>query len=397
MAHLDLGARHVSLKGYAGTGKTVLASRLADQLAQQGRPVHACAPTHKAAYVLSDRMPLDAATIHSFLGLQVRRDGKGGYYLAQARSKDDVPSDGVVLLDESSMVGSQLWKYISRSEGLQWVFIGDPAQLPPVKEKPSPALDVPGATLQTVVRQGKGNPILDMATAVREGARYLDVAGFNGEKGVAVTSSADSFAESALAGFKDAPKDAPPPCRILAYRNVMVHHYNDKIRHKLHGTRSLPRFVEGDWLMMKDSYFEEEIVLCKNSEEVRVSSAIVDEVCASGGFWKVWMVEVEREEGENQVLPVLHESERDRYEKTLAGFKDDAIHKRRPWRDYYDLLERFAKVDYAYAMTVHKSQGSTFHTAYVDHRDLQVCRGPEKQALTYVAVTRPSDRLALLI
>jgi exodeoxyribonuclease-5 len=54
-------------------------------------------------------------------------------------------------------------------------------------------------------------------------------------------------------------------------------------------------------------------------------------------------------------------------------------------------------VDYAYATTVHKSQGSTFDTVFVDHRDLQACRGPEKRALLYVAVTRPERRLALLL
>jgi exodeoxyribonuclease-5 len=54
-------------------------------------------------------------------------------------------------------------------------------------------------------------------------------------------------------------------------------------------------------------------------------------------------------------------------------------------------------VDYAYASTVHKSQGSTFDTVFVDRRDLQACRGDERDALLYVAVTRPSRRLALLV
>jgi exodeoxyribonuclease-5 len=34
---------------------------------------------------------------------------------------------------------------------------------------------------------------------------------------------------------------------------------------------------------------------------------------------------------------------------------------------------------------------------FVDHRDLRVCRGEEREALLYVAVTRPARRLALLV
>ena len=62
-----------------------------------------------------------------------------------------------------------------------------------------------------------------------------------------------------------------------------------------------------------------------------------------------------------------------------------------------ELREQFARVDYAYATTVHRAQGSTYDTVFVDHRDLRVCRGDEQEALLYVAVTRPARRLALLV
>lgn len=397
VSRLNMGARYVSLLGYAGTGKTFLASYLLNELGRQGYKTYACAPTHKAAYVLDEKMPIEAETIHTLLGLTLRPNNKGGYYLAKKHGAE-VPDEGVVLLDEASMVGKNLWKHIENTAGIQWIFVGDPAQLPPVREKPSPALDQPGAMLNDIVRQEEGNPIIELATAVREGVSYLDEVNYieNGT-GVAVTKCKDSFAESALKGFKSWSQNQPPPMRILAYRNDVVQFYNDKMRRLLHGSGRLPRFVRGDWLMMKDSHYENQTPVCRNSEEVKVLRTEESKEVTPAGFFRAHHVTVLRENGQTAILPVLHKSETKRYVEELERFKKEAIGEDRPWTDYYRLKEHFARVDYAFALTVHKSQGSTFHTAYVDHRDLQVCRKEsERQALTYVAVTRPSHRLALL-
>jgi exodeoxyribonuclease-5 len=56
------------------------------------------------------------------------------------------------------------------------------------------------------------------------------------------------------------------------------------------------------------------------------------------------------------------------------------------------LEETFAKVDYAYAMTVHKSQGSTFDHAFVDVPDL-LTAGEMVPRILYTAVTRPAKSL----
>lgn len=397
LARLSLGARHVSLTGYAGTGKTFLAGDLIQALKDEGQDVYPCAPTHKAAYVLSQKLGGEAQTVHSFLGLKMRPDGRGGYSLYQD-GRHTLPETGVVVLDESSMVGSLLWRHIDAARGLQWIFVGDPAQLPPVKEKPSPALSVPGAHLDTIVRQAEGNPILQMASRVRQGEEYLSAASFEAGAGVVTTRDSSAFLRSVLRGFKDLPHDRPPDVRVLAYRNAVVRWFNRAVRRELHGAEDLPRFLLGDWLMMLETFMEGEVQVCKNSEEVRVLCSRESEWVGPGGFWKCHLVTVEREGGETAILPVLHETERDRYEKTLARFKHEAIEDGRPWGDYYGLRELFAEVDYAFAMTVHKSQGSTFRTAYVEHRDLLACRKPdERQALVYVAATRPSERLALLV
>ncbi len=141
---LACGEWQTCLSGYAGTGKTTVVARLIDHLCEQGVSVFAAAPTHKAAQVLRRFIDVPAApaqTIHSLFGLQLRPDASGGYTLAwDGRTR---PPDGsVVVVDEASMIGQALWRHIDAADGVQWVFVGDPAQLPPVKEAPSPALAV---------------------------------------------------------------------------------------------------------------------------------------------------------------------------------------------------------------------------------------------------------------
>jgi len=114
--------------------------------------------------------------------------------------------------------------------------------------------------------------------------------------------------------------------------------------------------------------------------------------------WKVWKLKVRSPHAAfTRTLLVLHEDERERFENDLERTRMEAKENGARWTAFYELRERFARVDYAYATTVHKAQGSTFDTVFVDHRDLQACRGPERQALLYVAVTRPSRRLALFV
>ena len=76
---LARGEQYTGLRGYAGTGKTYLVSRLVEQLVEEDCTVTVCAPTHKAVQVLSDELgevPVQMQTLHSFLGLRLKPDRK---------------------------------------------------------------------------------------------------------------------------------------------------------------------------------------------------------------------------------------------------------------------------------------------------------------------------------
>jgi len=398
---LARGERFTGLRGYAGTGKTYLVSRLVEQLVDEDCAVTVCAPTHKAVQVLSDELgdaPVQMQTLHSFLGLQLQPTEDGEYELVPDEARDF--TEGIVIVDEASMIGREEWAHIEDAPfWVQWLFVGDPAQLPPVNEDPSPALEVPGPTLETIHRQAADNPILELATEIRTGDVGRFGSKFEDGKGVAITRNREGFLDSVLRTFDtEAFEEDATHARVLAYRNKRVRSYNREIRAARYGADA-DRFVEGEWLVATETWLHEGVPRLTNSEEVRVKEATVSSIESDDqSEWKVWKLKVRTPgRGMTRTAYVLHEDEFDRYEEELERRRDKAKNDGSKWERFFDLREQFASVDYAYATTVHKAQGSTFDTVFVDHRDLQACRGEEQQALLYVAVTRPSRRLALLV
>lgn len=397
---IDDGQRYTCVQGYAGTGKTFLLSRLVRKLKARGRRVVACAPTHKAARVLNDRIAdsdVRVQTIHSLLGLRMKPDGRGAYRL-EPEPGHELPQDAVVIVDEASMVGLDEWPHIERAWDLEWVFVGDPAQLPPVNEGLSPVFELDGPSLTEVVRQERGNPIITLATRIRNDEEPDFRPAFDGRHGIGVTRSRAAFLESAMRAFSDERFHLDSThARILAYRNRTVRSYNEYIRRHLFPNADA-RFTEDEWLVARETWYREDLPELINSEEVRVISADVGAAeDGEHGPWKTWELVVEGADGGGwRDVEVLHEDEGPRFRRTLESLKKKAIRGEGDWLDYYALRERFADVDYTYASTIHKAQGSTFHTAFVDLRDTAACRGNEHRSLLYVAVTRPSDRLAVL-
>jgi exodeoxyribonuclease-5 len=149
----------------------------------------------------------------------------------------------------------------------------------------------------------------------------------------------------------------------------------------------------------RDTWYHNQVPQVHNSEEVRVKKATIDTVEADDmSTWKIWKLKVRRPgQGMTRTLHVLHDDERERYEEELERRRTAAEDQPQVWEAFYELKEMFARLDYAYATTVHRAQGSTFDTVFVDYRDIAACRGPERRPLFYVAVTRPARRLAVLV
>jgi hypothetical protein len=197
------------LKGYAGTGKTTLLKALIDYLKAIQRPCFICAPTGRAAKVISDKAEHKAYTIHktiySYDNLKpyISEDEEEGkktfkYYFGLRKLTDDT-QNAVYIVDESSMISdvysegeffrfgsgkllADLIQYtdLKSNKNTKVILIGDNAQLPPVKCNFSPALSekylndtfemksIFSIELTDVFRQGSESGILVNATNLRD-------------------------------------------------------------------------------------------------------------------------------------------------------------------------------------------------------------------------------------
>lgn len=198
-----IGEQVLKLFGYAGTGKTTLAQEVN---AMVGGGALSCAYTGKAASVMARKGLPGATTVHRLIYTPVG-DGKKRVLeleeelrlllrvaekslglskrlaavqrsLSEARSnsgpqfvlkeESEVSGAPLVILDECSMVGERMAEDLL-SFGVRLLVLGDPAQLPPVRGTGYFIQGQPHVMLTEVHRQAKGNPIIEIATAVREG------------------------------------------------------------------------------------------------------------------------------------------------------------------------------------------------------------------------------------
>lgn len=206
-AFLESDERVFILQGYAGSGKTTLLKGFVEYLKSLEKKYQLMAPTGRAAKVINQKTGFESTTIHkgiySFEELQEIKQGEDEndvsfLYQYKIRSNPEV-HDSVLIVDEASMVSDIL----SQGEFFRFgsghllrdlvtygrikeanttskiIFIGDPAQLPPIGMNFSPALDpnylietykvsVSQAEMKEVKRQDANNGILISATKIRQ-------------------------------------------------------------------------------------------------------------------------------------------------------------------------------------------------------------------------------------
>lgn len=165
---VDHRRQSFTLHGLAGTGKTTLLAHAARQYDHDAL----CCLTGKAGAVLREKIGLNTGTIHSYFYelLKAEKDehGRQNSTFAPRHSGGELSGD-VVFVDECSMVPASIGAQLMRC-GAKVLAVGDPGQLPPVKE--IGFFVRPDITLQTIHRQALDSPIIRQAMAVRQGHAY---------------------------------------------------------------------------------------------------------------------------------------------------------------------------------------------------------------------------------
>lgn len=256
----------ITLSGYAGTGKSTIIgifSKWLDHRIGRGNIVYT-APTRRANVITKQNNPnANVYTLSALFGFTPDTDiamEQGSLDLRELefRSKNQVKYEPgqLIIIDEASMVQDGLYEYIQKivaKDGVSVIYVGDSAQLRPVKSdhisKVFTSDGVPQITLTKVERTGD-NPILKEATRLRrgEGLSYQTDINDKGQ-GVLYTSD-DAIIDKNLKQIVTSEEFNADPLhfRVLTATNAAVSAYNSKIRSLRYGKFAKP-FVKGDIIM----------------------------------------------------------------------------------------------------------------------------------------------------
>lgn len=248
----------MTLSGYAGTGKTSLMEMIAKKGQKQNRPVMFCATTNKAAAVLNDRVSkagFRASTLNKVFGINVEVDSSKAYNarnLVNVLKDVDIMPGTTIIIDEASMINEENYKIlndIAKEHRLKIIYVGDEAQLAPVNEDKISKVfrNGEGKVIRlTQVERTDDNAILKEATAIRNGEPLSKVSSFNSKgEGVAYISPQHQEAiNEVIDKYVKGLKQNPNYFRILAYTNKAVTAYNNQVRELLGYDSPIPHVGE---------------------------------------------------------------------------------------------------------------------------------------------------------
>lgn len=358
------------------------------------------APTNKATKVLGNAVTAKASTTFSALGIKMAQN-EDGLELKFSDTPPHIPKGTVLVIDESSMVGEILYDFIVETQDrtdCKVLFVGDPAQLPPVGELRSKTWQATKdlscrAFLKQIMRYD--NELLKLATDIRTCIEDQDFHvqiknNNNGEEGVFVHKNITT----PILKFKN-PADWQSR-KIIAWRNKTVNNYNEMLRENFGFNE---RFNVGDILLLAEPIEEDGNIVASIDEEFSVVDVHKDArtVEHRGNTYSVPVWRLEAKGDVDQILYIaINDSNVDKILSEKAGDARSAqpSAKRAAWRDFWETKSLFHKVRYGYALTAHRAQGSTYSEVFLDRRDILLNQNKkEAWRCLYVAATRATTSI----
>lgn len=398
---LDPTQKELHISGPGGVGKTFTMSHMIDEVIPRYedtcrlmgvdplyKEVVMCATTNKAAAVLAQATGRPTGTVHSIFHLYVKSNfNTGEQDLVQKKTWQPI-KDTIVFIDEGSMVDWKLLKYVRESLiNSKIVWVSDHCQLPPVKEEFSPIYKGELNMYElTQPMRNNGQPAL---MALCDQVRQTVIDGkFNPIQ--IVPGVVDLFDGPQMeAQFRKDMIQQNQNQRILCYTNARVNQYNDYLRE----LRQLPAMFQVGEVVVNNSNVEigkgkriaveEELTILRIEPESRMID-MGDDV-----MLEVLDMDLASSYETYISVPVpVNRQHFDQLKKYYGRVKN--------WDKYFFMSERIADLRPFDACTVHKAQGSTYDTAYIDLTDISECRNPTVAArLLYVAVSRARNRIIM--
>jgi len=336
------------LFGYAGTGKTTLVKKIAEDT--EGLVVFA-ALTGKAALIMRSKGCRGARTIHSLIYRARESVSQEPSFILNQDS--DVSNARLVIVDECSMVDAELGRDLL-SFGKPVLVLGDPAQLPPVRGGGYFTDGSPDIMLTEVHRQAADNPIVKLSMLVRAGGG-LEIGSF-GQSQVMRRRDFDA----GLVWSAD---------QLLVGLNRTRRSYNKRMRELLGHDDVFPR--SGD-----------KLVCLKNNKTKGL---------LNGGIWIVRSIGKTRQKKiALNVVPDDDQATRPRCIAVLPEFFQGLEETLDP-----AIRRHSDEFDYGYALTVHKAQGSQWdHVVLFDE---SFAFREHRNRWLYTGITRAAQRLTIVV
>lgn len=414
------------LKGYAGTGKSSIIGALVKTMTEFKQKTILMAPTGRAAKVFSSYAGHPAFTIHKRIYRQ-KRFGEDFSIM------DNLHKDTLFIIDEASMISNEgleagifgtgrllddLIHYVYSGENCRLLLIGDAAQLPPVTQEDSPALqtvmlegyglDVVETTLSQIVRQAEESGILLNATNIRNMLNDDEVSDFpklalNGFDDIKKISGEELIDEISSAYDRDGIENTI----VISRSNKRSNIYNQGIRNRI-----LYREEElspGDMLMItKNNYFWteelEKIDFLANGEILEVLRIRKTQELYGFRFCDVLVRSIDYDiELEIKILldtlssdtaGLSRERTNELFYNILEDYSDISTKAGKMKKMKVDPYFNAVHVKFAYAITCHKAQGGEWKNVFLDLGYVPAeYMGTNFYRWLYTAITRADNKL----
>ena len=427
------------IEGKAGTGKTTIAKEILKEF--EDEQIYVAAVSHKAKGVIKNSFGEDTRgkkffSIAGLLGMKGINDNDTQTTKFQVGLKvpllDNPPA--LLVIDEASMITEDVLKKIidinsSLSRPFQMLFLGDIGQIQPIRDDQSEFYRTHKDLLNkksdifnskhkskliTRVRQGEANPILPYADYFWENSQkenpelnptqHIVRNNQITDKGSLLFSNSEAeVLNSVINAVKNAvEKGLTNHVKIVTYHVNEKTELNKKIHEALFGKDS--DYSKGDMLILNSPYDLPDVnATMENSSEIQIKS-IQDEDTDEYGVHTLYLetngTAYTRTGNEQKdcVIQVVSRNDIGLYNQKLQELASRAKRqtnralKKQAWGDFWEYKGRYADVDFGYAITAHKSQGSTYDIVVVDEKDIMgtsATSNQEKSELIYTALTRP--------
>ena len=457
----DCSSQIFILKGYAGTGKTFLIGEIAKHLRLMHLNYHLAAPTGRASRVLNESTGLDASTIHKLLYTQSNTEMGDDeetdelVFNFAVKNNNQESINDIYIFDESSMISDNksndeeflrfgsgrllydLLEFVGFNTTLdipnlkrKIIFIGDPAQLPPIGNNFSFALSmkylmneyglsVDEYTLKEVVRQSKTSGVLSAASRIRDSIEKNEYNSFDINNDVNVISKGSQFKQTWANNLDDS--------ILITYSNEQALKANLYIRYNFNFANEgeiLPNeklivvvnnynfgLMNGDFIKTVDIsspightitlrgrvepiklFFRDATIryIGENNEELEKEVLILDNLLWSEqrNLSRDELVALRRLATQKlgvkfpskelkKTNPAQYKKEKKLYIEELKNSK------------YYNALQ----VKFGYAVTCHKAQGGEWKNVFVKFDGFNSTQNESFYRWAYTAITRSKENL----